>query len=75
MLQRVPPGNLSLKLTWIWLGLVACALVFWQLRKRWLKHFDPIDRRAKYTVRLARRLRQRRLVHLKARAARRSRNR
>lgn len=57
MSQRIPAGDLSAKLTWIWVGLLLCIFVFWKLRQVWLRHHQPLDKGAKYTQRLARRAR------------------
>jgi hypothetical protein len=66
MSQRIPAGDLSAKLTWIWVGLLLCIFVFWKLRQVWLKHHRPLDKRAKYTQRLAKRLRERQASRLKS---------
>jgi hypothetical protein len=70
MSQRIPAGDLSAKLTWIWVGLLLCIFVFWKLRQVWLRHHQPLDKGAKYTQRLARRLRERHAARLKSKPSR-----
>ena len=73
--QRMPAGDLSAKLTWIWLALLLCAFVFWKLRQAWLKHHRPPSEGTKYTRRLAKRLRERQASRLKSKPSRSSRTR
>lgn len=75
MFQRIPAGNLSLKLTWIWLSLLVCAITFWQLRKLWIRYVRPLDSKAKYSLKLARRFQQRQLTRLKLKSMRKARKR
>lgn len=55
------------KLFWIWIGLLTSVFVFWGLRHMWLKRHPPIDAQAKYSRRLAKRLRDRQAMRLKCR--------
>ena len=70
MSQRIPAGDLSAKLTLIWVGLLLCIFVFWKLRQVWLRHHQPLDKGTKYTRRLSRRLRERQAARLKSKPPR-----
>ncbi|PJI96518.1 hypothetical protein CLU85_1266 [Acidovorax sp. 69] len=58
-------GGLFAKLFWIWIGLLTSVFVFWRLRHMWLKRHPPIDGKAKYSRRLAKRLREQQSMRTK----------
>jgi hypothetical protein len=58
---------LAVKLFWLWISLIATVLTFWRLRRMWLKHHPEPNKRAKYSQRLANRLRDRQMKQLQAR--------
>ncbi|PTT41095.1 hypothetical protein DBR23_06765 [Acidovorax sp. HMWF018] len=54
--------GLAAKLIWIWISLIATVLTFWRLRHIWLKRHPERNKSLKYSQRLAKRMRDRRLA-------------
>ena len=54
--------GLAAKLIWIWISLIASVLTFWRLRHIWLKRHPERNKSLKYSQRLAKRMRDRRLA-------------
>ena len=51
----------AVKLVWIWIGFLITALAFWRVRSFWIRRHPERNKRIKYTTRLAKRLRDRRM--------------
>ena len=54
--------GLAAKLIWIWISLIATVLTFWRLRHIWLKRHPERNKSLKYSQRVAKRMRDRRLA-------------
>lgn len=59
--------GLAAKLIWIWISLIATVLTFWRVRHMWLKRHPERNKSIKYSQRLAKRMRDRRLVQMRSR--------
>ena len=51
----------AVKLVWIWISFLITALAFWRVRSLWIRRHPEPNKRIKYTTRLAKRLRDRRM--------------
>ncbi|CAN7420351.1 MULTISPECIES: hypothetical protein [Pseudomonadota] len=59
--------GLAAKLFWIWISLIVTVITFWRVRHMWLKRHPERDKGLKYSQRLAKRLRDRRVLQLQSR--------
>nr|WP_296336202.1 hypothetical protein [uncultured Acidovorax sp.] len=55
-----------LQLIWIWISLIVTVLTFWRVRHIWLKRHPERNKNLKYSQRLAKRMRDRRLAQLRS---------
>lgn len=56
--------GIAAKLVWLWLGFVITVLAFWRVRTLWIRHHPEREKPMKYSVRLAKRLKERKRVQM-----------